>query len=59
MVAGSIVTTCQRLRKQKFIREFSDGCFTLRQTEKSFPQLPIHLALEQTINTDVTRQKRE
>ena len=34
-------------------KDFQEGCFAIKRTQKDFSALPIDLTLEQTINADV------
>ena len=38
-------------------KDFQEGCFAIKRTQKDFLALPINLTLEQTINANVTGQK--
>ena len=38
-------------------KDFQEGCFAIKRTQKDSSALPIDLTLEQTINADATSQK--
>ena len=38
-------------------KDFQEGSFAIKRTQKDFSALPIDLTLEETINADASRQK--